>query len=318
MLAIGLAALAACSGRDDGKRPPPAPAAPAAVNLDDEEGGGDGAGAGGGKWRDAGVYLDGEPVGVLWFGELPETLAPVWVEDVRSLDFKPGDKGPRTEKVKLRRYRLRDYLAAVGVPVARIAAVHIYGPRQVVAAVSGEDLRRAGDRLYFGFGRETAGKPLVYFPAEIATNTTFDHISAVAVYLARPAPAVGPDGEVSLAGEPVSGIPYHGDPLRGGVRVYKDDRLVAWIKRRLLAETPAVTTRVEGELRFQLVPYLHSLGVDTAGVTRAHAVHDERRVLGLTPAELEAAYFTAASGAQGQILLGAGKQPVQALQLYTR
>ena len=33
------------------------------------------------KWRDVGVYVDGQPVGFLTFGELPIALKPVLVED---------------------------------------------------------------------------------------------------------------------------------------------------------------------------------------------------------------------------------------------
>lgn len=331
---IPLLLLAAAWGCDDDPpaRPRPAPpatsadraagasaATPAVVNVDEGDGGGEGGERGSrGNWRDAGVYLDGEPIGVLWYGELPETLRPIWIDEVRSLDFKPGDTGPRTAPVQVRRYRLRDYLAAAGVPIDRVTMVHIYGPHQFVAAVSGRALRQSGDRLYFGFGRETAGKPLVYFPPGLAVATTFDHVSAVAVYLAKAPPAVDASGQVSLGGKPVAGIPYHGEPLRGGVRVYKDDRLAAWIKRRLLAGDPSVTERVGDELRFKLVPYLRSLGVDTGGVVRAHAVFDERRVVTLGRDELEASWFTASAGAQGQILLGEAKQPIQALQLYSR
>ncbi|HEU5060101.1 MAG TPA: hypothetical protein VFU21_26395 [Kofleriaceae bacterium] len=327
-------ALPSCSSSDDEGQPhrPPAPAAaraddrpgasaaaPVVVDVDQDDGGGEGGARGSrGNWRDAGVYLDGKPIGVLWFGELPEKLQPVWIDGERSLDFRPGDEGPRTAPVKLRRYRLRDYLAAAGVPIERVAMVHIYGPRQAVAAVSGRALRRAGDELYVGFGRETSGKPLIYFPADLETNTTFDHVSAVAVYVARKPPAVSPDGEVLLGGQPVSGIPYHGEPLRGGIRVYKDDQLAAWIKRRLLEGDERVTERVGDEVRFKLVPYLASLGVTTADVVRAHAVFDERRVLTLGQAELASQYFTASAQAQGHILLGAGKQPIQALELYTR
>jgi hypothetical protein len=328
---VVLLAAVACSGRDEkpgaGRSSAPSAAdrsgvsaaTPAVVNVDEGDGGSEGGERGSrGTWRDAGVYLDGEPIGVLWYGELPETLRPVWVAEERSLDFRPGDTGPRTAPVKARRYRLRDYLAAIGVPLDRVTMVHIYGPQQFVAAVSGRALKKSGDRLYFGFGRETAGKPLVYFPAGLAVGSTFDHISAVAVYISKPPPAVDANGEVSLDGKPVSGIPYHGDPLRGGIRVYKDDRLAAWIKRRLLEGDQRVTERVGSEVRFKLVPYLESLGVDTSDVVRVHAVFDERRVLALTPAELRAAYFTASSGAQGQILLGKDKQPIQALQLYSR
>src|SRR5438309_1851973 len=33
------------------------------------------------RWKDTGVYLDGKPVGMLSFGELPFALLPVWIEE---------------------------------------------------------------------------------------------------------------------------------------------------------------------------------------------------------------------------------------------
>ena len=32
------------------------------------------------RWKDTGVYLDGQPIGFLTFGELPIALKPNWVE----------------------------------------------------------------------------------------------------------------------------------------------------------------------------------------------------------------------------------------------
>jgi hypothetical protein len=272
---------------------------------------------GGRRWRDTGVYVDGQPIGVLWFGELPEALEPVWLNDVMSLDFAPGDPGPREKTVRVRRYRLRDYLAAAGIAVDEISMVHIYGGRQFVAAVTGSELRRVGDRLYFGFGSQTSGKPLIYFPADLETNTSFDHISAVAVYIEREPPALLDSGEVAIDGQRVDGIPYYGEPLRGGVRVYKDDRLATWIKRRLLEGEDELADRAGGELRWNFLPYIESRGVAVGDVVRAEVIFDERRTSSLGRDQLETMYFTASPQARGKLLFGPDRVPVQALALFS-
>src|SRR5438128_146882 len=43
------------------------------------------------RWKDTGVYLDGQPLGVLSFGELPVRLKPVWVEESISAEKRIGD-----------------------------------------------------------------------------------------------------------------------------------------------------------------------------------------------------------------------------------
>ena len=312
---------AACRGDRENPAPPPrpAPAAPHVLRAAETT---DWVPAefkeGDGKWRDAGVYVDGVARGVLWFGELPEALAPVWLDDQRSVDFGPGAPAPPTQPVRVRRYRLVDYLRAIGVPVERVEAVHIYGGNSFVAAFSGRELRRVADRLLFGFGNETSGKPLIYFPRDLRTNTSFDHIAAIALYVDRPAPRVRPDGTVELEGRRVDDIPYHGEPLRGGVRVYKDDRLATWIKRRALEGDDRLAERAGDELRWNLERTLATLGVDTRDVVRVDVIFDERRTRTLDRAAFEGSYFTASPQARGKILLGAEHTPVQALALHSR
>src|SRR5690242_5087195 len=71
-----------------------------AGSADEETGGGikqQGSGSGGGmnRWKDVTVYVDGRPVGVVDFGELPIGLKPTWVEEEHSIEFDYGYKGPR-------------------------------------------------------------------------------------------------------------------------------------------------------------------------------------------------------------------------------
>ena len=106
-------------------------------------GGGGGTGAGGGTGSGGGggggkgppkrlkapiVHLDGVPIGVMRFGELPPTLATTWLP-VEGLD-KP-----------VRRFKLVDYFKALGVDVKKLRAAHLYSGRGRVAVITGDDLR---------------------------------------------------------------------------------------------------------------------------------------------------------------------------------
>src|SRR5438067_9777134 len=138
---IGQAAAASQPAKAPAAAPPP-PASGSAEGGGGEDDEGNPLASGAKKWRDTGVYVDGQPVGVLRFGELPIRLKPVWVEQEHSVEFGPDDKGPRVGIRPERRYRFIDYLKAVGVDVAKIKEIQVMGPKlpEVIIA-SGKELR---------------------------------------------------------------------------------------------------------------------------------------------------------------------------------
>lgn len=270
-----------------------------------------------GKWRDAGLYVDGEHLATMWFGELPRDLEPVWVDSIEDLDFKPGDDGPRQRIVKQRRYRVADYLEALDVDVATVEMVHIHGGAGHVAAIPGDRFRKWRDELLFAFGGETQGKAIPIFPPGMPINTNFDRIGAIAVYAKLPAPEIDDDFFPLLEGERVAGLPYVGTPPRGGVRVYKDDRLAAIIKRRRLADSGVpLIEELDGHQSFELFPALAALGVELSDVRSGEVIYDERRIRTLSRDELASASVKAISGRSGQVRFRDGTE-MQALALYT-
>jgi hypothetical protein len=288
---------------------PPAPAEPW-VPAEYKEGGR--------QWRDAGVYVDGRPVGVLWFGELPRRLEPVWRERESVIAVRPG-RPPQTRRFRERRYRLVDYLEAVGIDPRRIRSLHLHGGKDKVAVISRRELLRVRDQLLFWFGSETSGKPLMLWPHDLRTNSEFDQLRGVAVYIHRRPPELGPDGALRLGGVPVDGIPYFGPPLRGGVRIYKDDRLVTVFKRNQADDLAAVRRELpDGEQRYSLFALLAARGIATDDVAAAEVVHDERRVYRLDRRALETLDFAASAQASGHILLGPERRTAEVLMLYTR
>jgi hypothetical protein len=321
---LGLALLlAACGGkrseRSSSADPKPAAATPtdtvkaeSAPTADDPT-----PRRAGGKWRDAGFYVDGQQLGVLWFGELPRKLEPVWVEEIDDLDFKPGDKGPRQRIIRQRRYRIADYLAAVGGDVDKVEMVHIQGGGGHIAVVPGPLFREWKDSLMFAFGAETSGKAIPVFPRGMPINTSFDRISAISIYVERTPPEVGEDFFPRLDGERVVGVPYFGTPLRGGVRVYKDDRLAGIIKRRKLSEVGVpLVEELDGHVSFELFKALAALDIDTSDVECGEIIYDERRTKVLPREKLAEASVKAISGRSGAVRFRDGTE-LQALALYT-
>jgi hypothetical protein len=269
------------------------------------------------RYKDPVVYVDGKPVAVMKYPELPRALKVAWRDDVELLDFKPGDTGPRSKPVRYRQYRVADYLASLGIDLKKIKMLHIHGSLARVAAVTGNQLRdQVRDSLRFDFARETEGKVRIYIPSDLKTNATFDKISGgFAVYINKEPPQVTEDDTLVLDGKPVVGIPYYGQPMRGGVRVYLDDRLATVIKRNQLGKPEKVGAA--GDPIYRLVDVLAGQGVDTTKIAEAQLIYKGARAQLLDASELAKLTFAAGSKAKGQIILSDGDH-ANAIMLYTQ
>lgn len=271
------------------------------------------------RFRDPGVYADGVLVGMLKFGEIPVPLEPFWFEEEASLEFRAGDKGPRTKLVKQRRYRFTDYFEAIGIDVAKIKEFHIYGgnKRRAAALIPGETLRSRKDEFTVRFGGDVWGKPIPSCPPKAIQSRCPDQLTAVTVYLERE-PPIRKDGEFILNGEPIYHIPYYGEPIRGGVRVYLDGRLVTTIKRRKLTDESLAIQKPDGEVEWKFFEFLKSQGVKLDGVQEGWLISQNRRVKRIGVDELSNATFVAVAQRSGVILFGEAKTPTQALALHTK
>lgn len=275
--------------------------------------------SGAAKWKDTVVYVDGQPRGVLSFGELPVPLEPAWHEEEATAEIRPGSNDPGFVMVKKRRYRFTDYLTAIGVNVKSVKAIHIYGPKFTDSIVAtGAQLRsKAGEQLTFRFGGETGGKAIPAAPMGFGNGRSPDKVSSVMVYIKRKPPTLIPREGYFLDGKKVQGVPYYGEPLRGGVRVYLDNSLVATIKRQELK--PELAEKLpDGTLRWKLHDFLKAQGVDDTGVSQAWIIRDERRQETLSAEEISAATFEAAPQAHGEVLIGRGKLRAQAIALHRK
>jgi hypothetical protein len=323
-IVVGVAACNSASGKTSGppaaapvaaRVAPPAPA-PAPADAGDYVPAEFKTGAA--RWKDTGVYLDGKPVGFLSFGELPITLKPTWVKEKRSANKRYGTDDPGWEWTQERFYKFTDYLRAIGVEPRRIREIHVLGPKPSDSIVAtGRDLMTpAADELLFRFGASVSGKPLPHVPARFGNGRSPDKINAVMIYINKTPPVIVPNEGLALDGRLIDGVPYYGEPIRGGVRVYLDDRLATIIKRQDLDMKAAA---IDGDgAHWGLWPFLAARGVDTSHVVEGWAIADERRTQKLGAAELAGMTFSASAQAKGVIVLGAAKIRANVIALHTR
>jgi len=264
-------------------------------------------GAGRDRWRGGGVYLDGVPIGALRYAELPDGLEPIWELQRRRLPFKQGEE-PRYEETKVARYRVTDYLQALGVRLDDVTEVHLLGARDSAIVLSRDDLRRHADEVLFKFAGGNFGKaiPIV---REVPVGTSFDGLLAMTIYVKKTPPRLTADQTLELDGVPQRGIPYYGQPLREGIRVYVDNRMVAVLKRNLIAGTSVPSTR------WRLGEVLAQQGVATSEIERVELIYEEARTAKLAFTGVDFAFNPASSG---EIVVGTQNLPANALALYTK
>lgn len=260
--------------------------------------------SGAAKWRDVGVYVDGKPMGFLTWGELPISLPVTWVEDEVSAEKEPGTDQPATRKVKQRYYRFDQYLKAIGVDLRKVKALHVYGPKFTNSNVStAKDLLSpAAKDFTFRFGSNVSGKPIPHVPGGFGNGKSADKIAGVMVYVNKKPPTLDPEVGFVLDGVEQEGIPYYGDPVRGGVRVYMDDKLCGIIKRQEL-DGKRATKSTDGTLYWKLVDELKLQGCDTSKAKEVWAIRDDLRKEHWTGEELAVMSFAANAQAKGGILL---------------
>lgn len=178
----------------------------------------------GGQFRESAVYVDGKAYGVLRYSELPSKLVPVAMPVIDDLDV------PRY-------YRLADYFEAIGVDLARVREMHVYGSHDRVAIITGDELRSVRDKLIFDFTQQVAGKPRARWSSlhALPHRPMVDVILGISLYVDKTPPAYV-RGELLVDGKPCDGIPYVDDGMPKGTRVYVDGKLDGWVRRKTLPD----------------------------------------------------------------------------------
>ncbi|HWE26684.1 MAG TPA: hypothetical protein VHB97_01725 [Polyangia bacterium] len=299
-------------------------AARALIGDEDDGGGSSGTstranGQGTARWRDTVVYVDGRPTGVLRFGELPIALKPVWVDEKVSAEVEPGTHGPGYKIRQVRRYRFVNLLTALGVDLKKVRELHVQGPKlSQVLIVSGAELRshKAKD-LLFRFGSLTGGKALPVIPADFGNRQHFDKISSVMVYVDKKPPTLVANEGLELDGKELDGVAYYGEPMRGGMRIYSDDKLAAQIKKPLLDELTPVS-RDGGLARYKLSAVLALAGVDTSKTVEGWVIANERRTRKLSRDELMQLTVAMGDRHKNEMMVGSEKLEGESIALHSR
>jgi hypothetical protein len=270
------------------------------------------------RWKDTGVYVDGKPIGFLTFGELPIGCKPTWLKDKVSAEKRPGTDDPGWRWAKQRVYMFNDYLKAVGIEPRTVKEIHVYGAKlsETIVATGKDLVGKDANEFWFHFGANTYGKAIPHVLNTFGNGRSPDKITSVLIYLKKKPPTLVRNQGLFLDGVKQEGVPYYGEPIRGGVRVYLDDKLATVIKRQDLDVSKA-TKDTKGELHWNLKQVLEAQGVDVSKVVETWLVRDELRKEHFPGAELATTTFTASSQAKGGITINDGPR-AQVIALHTR
>lgn len=274
----------------------------------------DDAGEGGGfkSFKETWIYVDGDPVAAMLVPELPD-IPVAWTLQQEDLDFVLGQPGSHIRKFYVRRWRLTDYLQALGIPLKKIKMVYLHGGSGVIA-VPGDVLRKFSDGLRFDLTGMDKTKSRFFLPSDMPHFGGFDRYAGVSVLINKPVLEVDIHKNLIQDGVAVVGIPYHGNPERGGIRIYRDGRLALVIKRNTLGAVGRVTPT---EPRWDFAAVLKANGASDQPVAAADIVYKgvRTRVDGKMFANLQ---FATNSQASGEILLGAAAVPANAILMYSK
>jgi hypothetical protein len=206
------------------------------------------------------------------------------------------------------RFLFAEYFRALGIDLKSIAQVHLYGGRERAAIVEGSEFRKFADRLKFSFTRETSGKARFHWPGHgFRSNDSIDLITNVAIYVKKKPPVWNQReyGFEDEDGDEIEGIPYTQTEMRGGTRVYVNDRLAGSIKRNLLSGELAVPgSEAQGELRYSLKKALKTFSVDLRSARTLELIDDDRSVAQLRVDEISGEpEFAPVPDSHGQVAL---------------
>lgn len=194
---------------------------------------------------DTPVYVDGVQVAVLRYGDMPSFAH----------DTLEGGTA---------RYRIYDYLKAIGVSPESIKAIHLHANGDRIGSIEGAELLKEKARFEFQFSSGTTGAPLQRWSGTGLKNAFVVHeIRKMTIYSNKPVPEIkaGNLCHVDLNGECTDAIPYAAGEAAKGTRVYVDGKMVGFVKRRKLSEA-VVVGHVDGEPKFSVDKLLTQFGVD--------------------------------------------------------
>jgi hypothetical protein len=231
------------------------------------------------RFGECAVYVDGQPMAVLRYGELPPNLPIHW----QKIQGEDGEE-------RFPQFLMAEYLEGIGVNVRKVRELHLYGGQERIAIVKGDELRKFARKFYFSFTRATTGKPFMRSLAKgFHISDYVDTFSTVAVYIDKPAPRWSDEaqGLVDDDGRDIEGVPYVKTEMRGGTRVYVDAKLSSNIKRNLLSSNMATRQDASGKPIYSLDAFLKAQKVELPRIHTIELALQDRVVLSVRPDQLK-------------------------------
>ena len=270
---------------------------------------------GGGKgFNESCVYVDGQAKGILRYSELPSSIKPIAIPEIDELDV-------------ARYYRLADYLEAIGIDLTKIREIQIYGSHDRIAIITGEEIRTLRAGLIFDFTQQTGGKARARWSQlhSLPHRPMVDVIMNISIYIEKAAPTMA-HGDMWLDGRIVDEpIPYVGDGVPKGTRVYADGKLDGWVRRKQLPSKLLAPSSEQAHAKFSTDAFLAYVGADTHNVKAVDFFDGDTllaRVDGKTWARTKGEYvFELPTRSHGQVKAffpGDKSSRVTSIQLYVR
>jgi hypothetical protein len=205
---------------------------------------------------DVGVFVDGVQASVLRFGDLPP------------MAFETTETGTR-------RYKMIDYVKALGISPESVKSIHVHGNSDRIASIEGSELLKEKDRFVFQFLSQNTGSPVTRWSSSGLKNEFVVHeIRKVTIYVKKASAVidlakschVGADGECSDA------VPYASGDAVKGTRIYVDGKMVGFVKRRQLAESVVMGDTPAGDRKYNIAKLAASMGVEMKGIKSVELV----------------------------------------------
>jgi hypothetical protein len=205
---------------------------------------------------DVGVFVDGAQVSVLRYGDLPSIPS-------------------RTLEGGAVRYKLYDYVKAIGVAPESIRSIHLHGNNDRIGSIEGSELLKEKDRFEFQFLSGTTGAAVAKWDTDNLKNEFVVHeIRKVTIYVNKPSALIDKQAGCHLAadGSCTDKVPYaNGDAVKG-TRIYVDGKMVGFVKRRQLSDGLLMDKTSAGDQKYNVAKLVAGFGVDPASIKSVELV----------------------------------------------
>ena len=205
---------------------------------------------------DVGVFVDGVQTSVLRYGDLP------------SMPSETLEGGAV-------RYKLYDYLKAIGVAPESVKSVHLHGNNDRIGSVEGSELLKDKNRFQFQFLSGTSGAATARWDTDGLKNEFVVHeIRKVTIYVKKPAALINAklSCHVGADGACTDAVPYASGDAVKGTRIYVDGKMVGFVKRRALSDALLMDKTADGDQKYNVAKLVEGFGVDMKGVKAVELV----------------------------------------------